>query len=80
MRQRPASSHAFSTRRWGQQQGAQQRGTRALEPSTFHLHEDLEHEHEHTSTCEDDLLKLLGMSEDTQSGTRFDSSATGLLL
>ena len=39
----------------------------------FHLHvEKTEHEHGHTSTSEDDLLKLLNLPECTQNWTRFD--------
>ena len=72
-RRRPASSHALSTRRWGQQPRAPEKGTLSLESSTFHLREEESgHEHEHTSTSEDDLLKLLGMPGDTQTWTRVD--------
>ena len=60
--QHPASSHALSARRWDQQEMAQEKGAFALETSTFLLDPD----HEHTSTSEDDLLKLSGMLEDTQ--------------
>ena len=52
---------------------------RSLESSTFDLHKDeSEHEHEHTSTSADDLLKLLGMLEDTETWTRFDTRAKNL--
>ena len=69
--QRPASS--LSTRRWGRQPRAQEKGTRSLESSTFHLREEeSEHDREHTSTSEDDLLELLGMSEDTHTWQSFD--------
>ena len=60
--QRPVSSHSLSTRRWGQQPSAQEKGTPSFESSTFHLRED-------------DLLKLLGMPDDTQTWTRFDKRA-----
>ena len=42
----------------------------------FHLHDEKsEHEHGHTSTSEDDLLKLLNLPECTQTWTRFDKRA-----
>ena len=65
--QRPVSSHAFSTWRWGLHSRAQEEGTLSFESFIFHLHdEESEHEHKHTSTSEDDLLKLLSLPEDTQ--------------
>ena len=68
------SSQALSSRRWGLHSRAQEKGT--LESSAFHLHEEeSEHEPKHTSTSEDDLLKLLGLPEDTQTWTRFDRRA-----
>ena len=77
-RQRPASPHTLSTRRWALQPRAQEKKT--LWPaSTVHLRgEESEHEHEHTSKSEDDLLKLLGMPNDKQTWTRFDKRATNL--
>ena len=46
--QRPVSSHALSTRHWGQQPRAQEKGTLSSESPTFHLREEeSEHEHEH---------------------------------
>ena len=60
---------ASSTRRWGQQQRAQQNGTLALEsPITLRP----KHDHEHKSTSEDDWLQLLGMLEDTLTWTQLD--------
>ena len=42
----------------------------------FHLHDEKsEHEHGHTSTSEDDLLKLWNLPECTQTWTRFDKRA-----
>ena len=42
----------------------------------FHLHdEESEHEDEHTSTSEDDLLKSLNLPEHNQTWTRFDKRA-----
>ena len=70
------SSHALSTRHWGLHSGAQEKGTPSIESSMFHLHEEKsEHEHGHTSTSEDDLLKLLNLPECTQTWTRFDKRA-----
>ena len=71
-RTKPASSHALPTRRWAQQQRAQEKETRSLESPTVLLREESEHEHEHTSTSGDELLKLSGIPEDTQTWTRFD--------
>ena len=66
------SSQALSTRRWGPQSSAHEKGTLSFESSIFHLHdEESEHEHKHTSTSEDGLLKLLSLPE----GTRFDKRA-----
>ena len=42
----------------------------------FHLHDEKsEHEHRHTSTREDDFLKLSNLPECTQTWTRFDKRA-----
>ena len=69
-------SHALSTRHWGLHSGAQEKGTPSFESSIFHLHDEKsEHEHGHTSTSEDDLLKLLNLPECTQTWTRFDKRA-----
>ena len=74
--QRPVSSQALSTRRWGLHSRAQEKGTLSFESFIFHLHdEESEHEHKHTSTSEGDLLKLLSLLEDTQTWTRFDKRA-----
>ena len=70
------ASHALSTRHWGLHSGAQEKGTPSFESSIFHLHDEKsEHEHGHTSTSEDDLLKLLNLPECTQTWTRFDKRA-----
>ena len=54
--------------------GAHIQGHRRKE--RFHLHDEKsEHEHGHTSTSEDDLLKLLNLPEHTQTLTRFDKRA-----
>ena len=82
------TSQAFSTRRWVLHSRAQEKGTLSFESSIFHLHdEELEHERGHTSTSEDDLLKLLNLPEHTQTWTRFDKRAktyiddkTGLIM
>ena len=67
------ASHA---RHWGLHSGAQEKGTPSFESSIFHLHDEKsEHEHGHTSTSEDDLLKLLNLLECTQTWTRFDKRA-----
>ena len=69
-------SHALSTRHWGLHSGAQEKGTPSFESSIFHLHDEKsEHEHGHTSTSEDDLLKLLNLPDCTQNWTRFDKGA-----
>ena len=69
-------SHALSTGHWGLHSGAQEKGTPSFESSIFHLHDDKsEHEHGHTSTSEDDLLKLLNLPERTQTWNRFDKRA-----
>ena len=74
--QHPVASHALSTRHWGLHSGAQKKGTLSFESSIFHLHDKKsEHEHGHTSTSEDDLLKLLNLLECTQTWTRFDKRA-----
>ena len=74
--QHPVPSHALSNRHWGLHSGAQEKRTPSFESSMFHLHDEKsEHEHGHTSTSEDDLLKLLNLPECTQSSTRFDKSA-----
>ena len=74
--QHPVESHALSTRHWGLHSGAQEKGTPSFESSIFHLHDEKsEHEHGHTSTSEDDLLKLLNLSQCTQTWTRFDQRA-----
>ena len=60
---------------WSQQQRSEEKGTRSLESSTFHPHqEESEHEHEHTITS-GDLLKVLGVREDTRTWTPFDRRA-----
>ena len=70
------ASQALSTRHWGLHSGAQERGTLSFESSILHLHDEKsEHEHGHTSTREDDLLKLLNLPECTQTWTRFDKRA-----
>ena len=77
--QRPASSHALSTRRWSQQPRAQEKRPLSLESSTFHLcEEESEHEDEDTSTSEDDLLKLLGIPDDTQNLDSFPQESENL--
>ena len=54
---------------WGLHSGAQKKGTPSFESSIFHVHDEKsEHEHGHTSTSEDDLLKLLNLPECTQPG------------
>ena len=69
-------SLALSTRHWGLHSGAQEKGTPSFKSSIFHLHDEKsEHEHGHTSTSEDDLLKLLNLPVCTQSWTRFDTRA-----
>ena len=74
--QRPVSNQALSTRRLGLHSRAQEKGTLSFESSIFHLHDEKsEHEHGHTSTSEDDLLKLLNLPECTQTWTRFDKRA-----
>ena len=74
--QHPVASHALSTRHWGLHSGAQEKGTPSFESSTFHLHDEKsEHEHGLTSTSDDDLLKLLNLTECTQTWTRFDKRA-----
>ena len=73
---RPAASHAFSTWCWSLHSRAQEKGTLSFESSTFHLHDEkAEHEHGHTSTSEDDLLKLLNLPGCTLTWTRFDKRA-----
>ena len=53
------ASQALSTRHWGLHSGAQEKGTLSFESSIFHLHDEKsEHEHGHTSTSEDDLMKF----------------------
>ena len=70
------ASHALSTRHWGLHSGAQEKGTPSFESHIFHLHDEKsEHEHGHTSTNEDNLLKLLNLPECTQTWTRFDKRA-----
>ena len=70
------ASHALSTRHWGLHSGTQEKGTPSFESSIFHLHyERSEHEHGHTSTSEDDLLKLLNLPECTETLARFDKRA-----
>ena len=70
------ASHALSTRHWGLHSGAQEKGTPSFESPLFHLHDEKsEHEPGHTSTSEDDLLKLLNLPECTQTWTRFDKRA-----
>ena len=70
------SSQVLSTWRLDQHSRLQEEGTLSFESSTFHLREEeSEQEHKHASTSEDDLLKLLGMPEDTQTWTRFDKRA-----
>ena len=70
------ASHAPSTRHCGLHSSAQEKGTPSFELSIFHLHDEKsEHEHGHTSTSEDDLLKLLNLPEYTQTWTRFDRRA-----
>ena len=70
------ASHVISTRHWGLHSGAQEKGTPSFESSIFHLHDEKsEHEHGHTSTSWDDLLKLLNLPECTQTWTRFDKRA-----
>ena len=72
----PVASHALSTRHWCLHSRAQEKGTPSFESSIFHLHDEKsEHEHGHTSTREDDLLKLLNLPECTQTWTRFDKRA-----
>ena len=74
--QHPVASHALSTRHRGLHSRAQKKGTPSFESSIFHLHDEKsEHEHRHTSTSEDDLLKLLNLPECTQTWTRFDKRA-----
>ena len=71
------ASQALSTRHQGLHSRAQEKGTLSFESSTLHLHdEESGHEHGHTSTSEDDLLKLLNLPEHTQTWTRFDKRAT----
>ena len=71
------ASQALSTRHWGLKSRAQEKGTLSFESSMLHLHdEESGHEHGHTSTSEDDLLKLLNLPEHTQTWTRFDKRAT----
>ena len=54
--QHPVASQALSTRRWGPNSRAQEKGTLSFESFIFHLHdEELEHEHGQKSTREDDL-------------------------
>ena len=70
------SGQALSTRRWGLHSRAQEKGTLSFESTTFNLREgESAHEHKHTSTSDDDLLKLLSLPEDTQTWTRFDKRA-----
>ena len=65
--QHPVASQALSTRHWSLHSRAQEKGTLSFESSIFHLHDEKsEHEHGHTSTSEDDLLKLLNLFECTQ--------------
>ena len=73
--QRPVSSQAFSTRHWGLHSRAREKGTLSFESSIFHFRGESEHEHGHTSTSEDDLLKLLNLPGHTQTCTRFDKRA-----
>ena len=69
-------SQALSTRYWGLHSGAQEKGTPSFDSSIFHLHDEKsEHEHGHTSTSEDDSLKLLNLPEGTQTWTRFEKRA-----
>ena len=63
--QHRVSSHAFSIRRWANNQGHRRKERfRLTRPQS--LQEESEHEHGHTSTSEDDLLKLLGMPSPLQ--------------
>ena len=65
--QRPASSHALSTGRWGQQPRARKEGMLSLGSSASHLREEeSEHEHERSSASEGGLLKMSDMPEDAQ--------------
>ena len=68
------ASQALSTRHWGPHSRAQEKGTLSFESSTLHL-EESEHEHGHTSTSGDDLLKLLNLPGHAQTCTRFDKRA-----
>ena len=69
-------SRALSTRDWGLHAGAQEKGTPSFESSIFHLHDEKsEHEHGHTFSSENDLLKLFNLPECTQTWTRFDKRA-----
>ena len=70
------ASQALSTPHWGLQSRALEKATLSFESSIFHLHDEKsDHEHGHTSTGEDDLLKLLNLPECTQTWTRFDKRA-----
>ena len=74
--QHPVASQALSTRHWDLHSRAQKKRTLPFESSMFHIHDEKsEHEHGHTSTSEDDLLKLLNLLECTQNWTRFDKRA-----
>ena len=67
---------SLSTRHWDLHSRAQEKGTPSFESSIFDLHDEKsEHEHGHTSTSEDDLLKLLNLPEWTETWTRFDKRA-----
>ena len=56
--QHPVASHALSTRHRGPTFRAQEKGTPSFASSIFHLHDEKsEHEHGHTSTSENDILK-----------------------
>ena len=66
-------SNSGSTRYWGLHSRAQEKGTLSFESSSLPVHGgESEHEHGHTSTSEDDLLKLLNLPDHTQTWTRFE--------
>ena len=76
------SSEALLTWRWDKLSRAQKKGTRSLESPSSHPHVECAatsgqsgYDHDHTSTSEDDLLKLKNFLGDTQIWTRFDKRA-----